>query len=85
MIEDPRARRIRDKQRMKARARRTFAYVVAHVPPAEQQDFLRRCERLADNLAHCGNPCCNRRRLWEGPTIQEQRHEQAAIIDAGRA
>lgn len=68
-----RARRIRDKLRMKAKARRTFEQVSVSFPVGERQAFLRGCERLADNLAHCRKRCCNKRRFWEGPNMQERR------------
>lgn len=75
-----RARRIRDKQRMKARARRLFASVLGDPSlwksRADFEEHLQRCERLADNLAHCSKRCCNKRRKWEGPTIQERRASQ---------
>lgn len=71
--EPKRARRIRDKQRMKARARRVFAHVAENIPVGSRQAFMKANERLADNLAHCNKRCCNRVRDWEGQTLQERR------------
>lgn len=79
--EAKRARRRRDKQRMKARARRvygrnesTFFY---SRPPHQRPDPARH-EKLADHIAHCSGPCCGnpRRHAWfkgERITLQERR------------
>lgn len=61
--EPRRARRIRDKQRMKWRARHAFARMVDGKPYGRWQAFLKASERLADILAHCSKcskPCCNK-------------------------
>lgn len=39
----------------------------------DRANWLKSCELLADNLAHCAKPCCNKRRFYEGPPIQERR------------
>lgn len=78
--EPRRARRIRDKQNMKAKARRLFGWVLRDPylwkSRTEYEAHLHRCEKLADHLAHCSKPCCNKRRFWDGPTIQEKRASQ---------
>lgn len=76
--EPKRARRIRDKQRKKARVRN----IAKHCwnsnldywrSGQDYYNWLKQCEQLADNLAHCQKPCCNKRRFYEGPPIQERR------------
>ena len=76
--EPKRARRIRDKQRMKARARRVFTkfYEIPLDRWRSNDDRLnweKDCQHLADNLAHCSKRCCNRPRDIEGPNMQERR------------
>lgn len=69
--EPPRDRRIRERDRMKAKAR----WLAKHIwrrPPYWQK----RAEQIADHLAHCSKPCCNKRRFWDGPTFQEKRENQ---------
>lgn len=68
--EPRRARRIRDKVNAKAHARWVAKYIWGQCP-----EWQRRAERLADHLAHCNKRCCNRPRRWEGPTVQEKRHD----------
>lgn|SRR5262245_4767890 len=70
--EPRRARRIRDKQRMKAHAH----WVAKHIWDQEPE-WRRLAEKLADHLAHCKKPCCNRRRHYEGPTMQERRQGES--------
>lgn len=68
-MEEKRQRRIRDKQRMKAKAVRVFAERGFHNP---------RNARLADNLAFCQRICCGNPRRWFGElTMQERRFEAA--------
>lgn len=81
--EPSRARRIRDKQRMKAKARRIFTKF--HETPIDfwksnddRLRWMKDCERLADNLAHCSRWCCNKRRKHEGPPMQEIREVMRA-------
>lgn len=72
----PRERRRRDKQRMKAKARRTFAGLTPldfWRSGEDRERWLKDCEKLADNLAHCQRRCCNRARDWDGPSVQERR------------
>ncbi len=75
----PRERRRRDKQRMKAKARRIFArtYSMGGLEfwrsAEDRERWLADCQKLADHLAHCRRRCCNRARDWEGPTWQERR------------
>jgi len=69
-MEAKRARRIRDKKRMKAKAVRVFADRGINNPNNI---------KLADHIAHCSGPCCGnpRRHAWfkggEGLTMQERR------------
>lgn len=61
MPEPRRARRRRDKARMKAKARRIRPYA----PHAD---------KAADHLQVCSGPCCGNPRRWLGePTMQERR------------
>lgn len=69
--EPRRARRIRQRLNAKAHAR----WVAKHIWNQEP-DEQKMAERLADHLAHCSKMCCNKRRFWEGPTIQEKRHDR---------
>lgn len=65
-MEKKRARRIRDKQRMKAKA--TFIYKTARGFNWESAQFV------ADNITTCSGPCCGNPRRWFGkPTMQERR------------
>ncbi len=66
--EPKRARRIRAVERAKAHAR----WVAKHIW-AQNPEWQKRAEKIADHLAHCRKPCCNNRRRYEGPTIQELR------------
>ena len=59
---------------MKNKARRIFAHIADSYPPGLRQAYMKANEKLADNLAHCNKPCCNKRRAYEGPTIQERRY-----------
>ncbi len=71
--EPKRARRRAAMQRLKARTRwiaKNFWGYRVH----QDEEWLARCERLTNHLAHCSGPCCGHRRFWEGPTIQEKRH-----------
>jgi hypothetical protein len=80
-----RARRIRDKQRMKARVRRIAiscwdVRASSWASEADRQEWLKASEHLADNLAYCSRYCCNKRRLHEGPPMQEVRAADAAEL-----
>jgi len=76
--EPSRARRIRDKQRMKAKARRIWKHIADLYPVGKRQAYLKANEKLADHLAHCNRWCCNKRRKHEGPPIQEIREAMRA-------
>jgi hypothetical protein len=77
-MEPKRARRIRDRQRMKARARSIAKHVWEFGPNRHSRNveayerWLKSCEKLAEHLAHCHKQCCNRRRHTDGPTMQER-------------
>lgn len=65
MQEPKRARRRRDKARMKKKAVRVFGRF--YCDPAKS-------EKLADHMAVCSGWCCgNPRRWWNEPTMQERR------------
>jgi hypothetical protein len=63
--ESKRAQRRHHLIRMKAKARRVFACY-------RNEMDLKHFERLANHLAHCRKPCCNRPRRYEGVTLQEK-------------
>jgi hypothetical protein len=68
-----RARRRRDKQRMKARAKRVYFFFSND--PSE-------AAKLADHLAHCSLSCCGNPRRWFGQlTMQERRAFQCDEIE----
>jgi hypothetical protein len=82
--EPTRARRIRDKQRMKAKARRVFGQRLGPENFRGRQEYAewqKANEQLADHPAHCQKPCCNRARDYEGPTMQERRFMAAQRPD----
>jgi hypothetical protein len=62
--------------RMKVKARRVFATYLSDLWETEEdrEQYLQRCERLGDHIAHCGKPCCNRPRKYEGRTRQERQN-----------
>lgn len=67
-IEKPRGRRIRDKQRMKARAR-----WVADIIWQKPIGSLQACEKNGDHLQVCSCWMCGHQRKWHGPNMQELR------------
>lgn len=73
-MEDKRARRRRDKVRMKAKAVRIFTRFGTSVYTPKRH------EKLADHIAHCSNMCCGNPRRWFGEkTMQERRFEAAPV------
>lgn len=68
-MEAKRARRIRDKLRMKAKAIRVYANRGSPNPANI---------KLADHIVTCSGPCCGNPRRWFGePTMQERRQFEA--------
>jgi len=74
--EPRRARRIRDKQRMKRRAR-----WVAKTIWSYRQEDLRGAEKNADHIAACSCWMCGHQRSGHGPAMQEQREQLRADTD----
>lgn len=63
-MEAKRARRIRDKQRMKAKAQSV----------GKARGLPGNYDLLYDHLCICSGPCCGNPRRWYGePTMQERR------------
>jgi len=66
-----RGERLRDKERMKARAVRIFAQRGVNNPSNI---------KLADHIAHCSQRCCGNPRKWFNErTMQERRFLCAAV------
>lgn len=77
-VEGKRARRIRDKLRMKARAR-WVARVIWSYRPQE----MHKAHKYADNLKPCSCWMCGNQRRHHGPRPQEFRALAAAQQDLG--
>lgn len=72
-----RAIRRHHKNRLKQRVRRIAKNNWASDERIEQmEDWLKRCEQLADHLQCCQSRCCANPRNWDGPPIQEIREFQ---------
>lgn len=78
-----RSHRRHHQRRMKQKARRVFAHSMSGLWQTEEdrEQFLQRCEHLANHLAHCSKRCCNKPRKWEGITLQERRFHQGESHD----
>lgn len=78
IISKGRSYRRHHQRRMKQKARRVFAHSMSGVwqTAEDREQFLQRCEHLANHLAYCSRPCCNKRRKWDGLPIQERRFYQ---------
>lgn len=71
--ESKRAARRHHLSRMKAKARRVSKHWMSEL---SAQDTAHRAGRLANNLAICSCSGCGNQRKYEGPTLQERRHNQ---------
>jgi hypothetical protein len=78
MKDTKRALRRRHRQRMIARAMKSFR--LAHIP---QENSLQWARRLYNNLQFCSCWMCGHRRKWWGLTIQERRQLHAEELDTG--
>lgn len=71
-MEQKRERRIRDRLRMKAKARRIGSIKRLYISDTVERSTS--YDLLYDHLCVCSGPCCGNPRRWYGePTMQERR------------
>lgn len=61
---------------MKAKVKTKARNIAKYVWHRDDED-AKLCEKLADHLAFCQKPCCNKPRSYEGDSLDEKRNAES--------